>query len=269
MKNVNLLLIIFYLFLTPSFISAAPLQLTFAYEDHSQPPYYIGDSLEIPEAYPGISIEMMQQLNSEQIQIKLVRMPWKRCQFALEKNQVQGIFNASYSKSRLSIGWYPTIDHTHTGPVDTTKRITTISYYLYKNKEQPLDWDGQSFKFLNGKIGAPFGYSIIKDLRKKGVVVEESLSSYTNLKKLAAGRLVGCALQGITADSIIKAHPKEFNRIEKIETPLVTKPYYLMLSSALVRKHPNIAKMIWNNVEQIRIDQMEQLQKRYQVFLPK
>jgi polar amino acid transport system substrate-binding protein len=37
-----------------------------------------------------------------------------------------------------------------------------------------------------------------------------------------------------------------------VDTPLIEKPYYLMLSNALVKARPELAEQIWKQVEEVR-----------------
>ena len=45
------------------------------------------------------------------------------------------------------------------------------------------------------------------------------------------------------------AYAKE---IEVVPTPLIEKPYYLMLSHAFVARHPDLAERIWKTIGEVR-----------------
>ncbi|MDM8517391.1 hypothetical protein QUF76_14430 [Desulfobacterales bacterium HSG16] len=94
-------------------LQVSAVQMVISYEDKEQPPYYMGNSETILEK-PGVAVEMIQILEKkiDGLKITLRRTPWKRCTFELGTNSVDGIFNASYKKKRLKIGWYPTTDKT-------------------------------------------------------------------------------------------------------------------------------------------------------------
>lgn len=242
--------------------------LTFAYENKSQPPYYLGDTNQQDRIKPGVAVEMLQILSQriEGLEVKFVRMPWKRALYSLKTNRVDGIFNASYKKERLVFGWYPTQNFKHDGPIDTSRRITTISYSLYQHKESNIEWKGDWQDLKGQLVGAPLGYSIVGDLQKQGIQVEESDSTQSNLRMLTTKRLKVVALQTVTGDSALneKANKVNYALIEKLLPPLVSKPYYLMLSSRLVSDHPLLAQRIWNEIEGIRENQMSQLLQAYQ-----
>lgn len=245
--------------------SVSAIELNIAFEDKEQPPYYMGDSKNVLSEKPGLAVELVLLLGDmiDDVDIKLQRMPWKRCTHMLGENKIDGAFNASYKKSRLSLGWYPTKDGTHGGEVDTSRRVTTIAYSLYAKKSSNLEWTGSNYDILKGKVGAPLGYSIVGDLNKMGVTVEEAPNTESNLRKLKGNRLQAVALQDVTADAMIKSMPHEFGGIVKLEPPLKTKPYYLMLSSDFVSAHPELAQKIWDTMKLIRETKYDKLAAKY------
>ncbi|HPM01809.1 MAG TPA: transporter substrate-binding domain-containing protein [Candidatus Cloacimonadota bacterium] len=243
---------------------AEKIKLRVAYEDKEQPPYYMQNTSEVPKTNPGISVEMVMLLKKyiPELEIEFTRMPWKRCTYSLGENQVDAIFNSSYSKERLDIGWYPTTNKQHTGQVDKDRRLTTISYFLYANKNAGIKWDGK-LESLTQIIGAPMGYSIVNDLKNKGVKVEEAQDSMTNLMKVAKGRIDAAALQDVTADDILKNNKKEMGNIVKLNPPVVSKEYYLMLSKKFVQDNPALAQKIWDTIKVIREKEFKNLSSKY------
>jgi len=213
---------IFSLIMTVLFFVEAPaMELIVAYENKEQPPYYMGNTTNITNK-PGVAVEMIQNLGStiNGLDLKLKRMPWKRCKKAIKHNKVHGIFNASYKKSRLELGWYPTTDKTHRGPVDISRRITNISYSFYKLKGTDIGWNGKNYNYIKGTIGAPLGYSIVGDIRKKGGTVYERPSTIDVIEMLLHKRYSVVALQDVTAASLIKSIPDKYNHIERITPPI-------------------------------------------------
>ncbi len=245
-------------------LNANAVQMTISYEDKAQPPYYMGEKKVLADK-PGVAVEMVKMLEDkiEGLEITLKRTPWKRCTVELSRNNVDGIFNASYKKKRLELGYYPTTDGTLEGPVDISRRITKIAYSLYTLKDSNIVWDGTNMTGVDGKIGAPFGYSIINDLKKMGLNVEDAPNTEMNLKKLLKKRIVAVALQDVTADSFIKLNSPQFENIKKRTPPLATKPYYLMLSKKFVENHPELAQKIWDTIKNIRETKFDEIAMKY------
>jgi polar amino acid transport system substrate-binding protein len=246
-------------------LGAQAVTMTIAYEDKAQPPHYLGNSREIPQTHPGVAVEMIQAIPTmvPNLKINLTRAPWKRCTTELGTGAYDGIFNASYLPERLAIGWYPTKDGTHKGPVDLSKRITTISYALYVPKGSTLAWDGKAFRNLSGLLGAPLGYSIVKDLQALGVTVHEVPGTRNALDMVIGSRISGAALQEVSADALIQQFPDLYGTLRKFEKPLASKAYYLMLSNRFVAAHPELAKQIWAAIRMIRERDYERLVGNY------
>ncbi len=248
--------------------SVNAITLTFAYEDKAQPPYYMGNSNQLLQTKPGIAVEMIQTLAKriDGLQVTFIRIPWKRALYSLKGNRVDGIFNASYKEERLAFGWYPTKNALHKGPIDTDRRITSMSYSLYHLKSSPIKWLGDWQDLSSELVGAPLGYSIVGDLQKQGIRVEESSSTQSNLHMLLTKRIKVVALQAVTADSFLSARENEkiYDAIEKLSPPLVSKPYYLMLSDAFVTENPALAQRIWDEIQLIREEYSSALYKAYQ-----
>ena len=244
--------------------SGHAVELKVAWENAPQPPYYMGKGTKIP-ALPGVAVEMVMMLEEYIDGLKVVpqRLPWKRCLKSLQLGKIDGTFNASYKKKRLEFGFYPTKDGTLNGAVDPSFRITTIQYCLYAKKDSKVSWDGKKFNNLTGAIGAPLGYSIVGDLEKLGAKVDTSPSTQNDFLKLNKNRVAAVAAQGITGDALLSSFPKKFSELHKLEPPLKTKPYYIMLSKQFVGKHPDLAKKIWATIKIIRETRLADIAKKY------
>ena len=162
----------------------------------------------------------------------------------------------------MVVGRYPTVDRTPYGKVDSLRRITTISYSMYRLKSAKIDWNGEKFINLDGVTGAPFGYSIVEDLHKMNVEVEEAPSSRMNLDKLLSNRVQCVVLQDVTGDNLIK-NDKKYSEVEKVFPPVATKHYYLMLSHKFVEENPDLAQKIWDKLGEIRESVSEELAEKY------
>lgn len=229
--------------------TAGSVILTLSHEIEPNPPYYLGSRTGIDWDKPGIVLEVYKSLeNRLDVELHFTQNPWERGLRLLEANEVDGVFNASFRPERMELGVYPMKD----GAADPNKRTFTNAYFLYKLKDSPLEWDGETFSNLDGEIGAVIGYSIVGDLEEMGVTVYEGQNQLDNLRKLARGRLTGVAGLETMNDLHLKAYPEEFKDIVKVQPPLAEKDYYLILSHQFVQQHPQLAADIWDEIERIR-----------------
>lgn len=245
---------------SPARIGHAETLLHIAYEDKTQFPYYMGDTQKVLDR-PGAAVELVKLLEERipGLRIKFSRYPWKRCLAMLETGQVDGIFNASFSQARTRIGEYPWKD----GQVDASRRLTTISYHLYAPPNAGLGWNGETFEDPHLTIGAPLGYSIVDDLENLGVSVIKVRSSMQSLQLLDVGRVDAVALQSVTADYLLVNNSDQLTDIVRIDPPLKTKPYYLMLSRQFKAANPALSEQIWDAIGELRNEKLEALAQTY------
>ena len=237
------------------------LELNFAYADLEQPPYIYGEGKDIP-INPGVVVDMLKIVDQRMpgLKINFVRLSWKRCLQYLHLGNVDGIFNASFLPERLQNGVYPTLD----GQPDLTKRLVTISYGIYTLDNSLITWDGQNFMHLNGLVGVNRGFSVISNLKKMGVPLQEVDSVSQNFLKLQLGRIEAVLAQNVTAYAVLQKQDR-FKGISQLSIPFITKPYYLMLSHQFVKKHREVAEQIWKEIENVREAEFDNLMANYTI----
>ncbi|WP_428526980.1 substrate-binding periplasmic protein [Roseibium sp.] len=180
--------------------------------------------------------------------VQFRKVPWKRCLNQIANNTFDGCFSASFKPDRLKYGVYPMIN----GQPDPDKRTHTESYSLYVLNASPVGWSGDRFENLTGDIGSIYGYSIIEQLRAEGAGVFEADSNEQLFAMLLAGRLAAVALLTSQADHLVQQNPDFRAAIRKIETPLVAKHYYLMLSHEMVQTNPDLVAALYGEIAEIR-----------------
>ena len=196
----------------------------------------------------GLNFELLNQVATRlEIHFDYQSMPWKRCLEQLKANAVGGAFAVSFNRERLALGAYPGGDQ-----ADVNKRMHIDRYVLVRKKGGRLGWNGKAFSNLDGAIGVQLGYSVGDFLRGLNVPVDEGSQRANELaQKLIAGRLAGAALGG--ADALRLMDGPLAAQLEVLPVPLVEKPYFLMLSHALVGSNPQLAQRIWKAVEEVRL----------------
>jgi len=218
-----------------------------AYEDKSEPPYYVGDSAEIDAEAPGISVELMRAAaKAAGVEIQFVRMPWVRCLKSLERGEVDAAFNSSFKPERLQFGVYPMAGD----KPDPSRRITTLTYSLYRLKGGSVGWDGSHLVGLDGPVGVQAGYSIVEDLARIGVKTEDAADATTNFTKLVSKRIPAVAVHEVNGDALLSS--RNFPSVEKIEPPLVSKAYYVMFSHQFYDGKRALAETLWAKLAEAR-----------------
>lgn len=231
----------------------------FCYEDTELYPSFVGNSADVPDVLPGVSIDLMKMIgNRVGLQMQFVRYPWKRCLSLLQNGRADGVI-ASYSESRMVLGTYPLKD----GQPDESKRISTAGYYLYQLEERPPVWDGENFAAADLTIGAPLGYSIVEVLRARGMKVMEASNAEGLLTMLRRGRVAAVAAPGLAADTMLRREPEKYRGIVRLETPIKVKAYYLLLSKQFVAAYPGLAAEVWEATGTIRESASHLIEEQY------
>jgi polar amino acid transport system substrate-binding protein len=194
-----------------------------------------------------ILLEMVEKKINQKILIDAI--PWKRCLQELKIGHYDGAVNASFKIDRAEFAAYPmTADK-----VDTNKRMLIDSYSLYRLKGSKIEWDGKVFKPQDAIIGAQTGFSVVDQLKSLNLKVDDSNgSTEINLKKLLLGRVSAVALPTLQGDNVLDKDAELQSKIEKIELPLIEKPYYLIFSKPFFAQETALVKKIWDNIESAR-----------------
>lgn len=173
-------------------------------------------------------------------------IPWKRCLAQLKSNEVDGAFAVSYKPDRRELGEYPGGQQ-----LDASKRMHVDSYVIIRRKGSKVDWDGKSFQNLDGAVGFQLGYSVGDVLRAHNLEVDEGSQRADELaRKLIAGRLGAAALGGSDAGSLMRGPLAP--QLEQLPIPIIEKPYFLILSHAMVASRPQLSTRIWRAIEEAR-----------------
>nr|WP_315254790.1 transporter substrate-binding domain-containing protein [uncultured Duganella sp.] len=215
-------------------------RVTLCYEAQDVPPWRTGKG-------DGLNFELLKMVGQRlDIQFEFQSIPWKRCLAQLKANAVDGAFAVSYKADRREIGEYPGGDS-----VDAAKRMHTDTYVLLRRKGSKASWDGKYFDHLDGAIGFQLGYSVGEVLRAHNVELDEGSQRADELaRKLLAGRVAAAAMGGSDAAGIMRGPLGA--QLEQLPLPIIEKPYFLILSHALVASRPQLAARVWSEMEKAR-----------------
>ena len=226
--------------LLPSLVFADTLRLVFS--DVEVSPYQMGHGSALTNP-PGIAVDIIvRAAKNLGHTVQFIRVPNKRVLLTVQSGKADGAFIFSYKQEREQYGLYP-MKH---GKPDSDLRIASMSYYFYALAINNMKWDGKTLTGSNRHVGANTGYSIVADLKRMGYKVEEAKTTQQNFQKLKSNRFGVLAAQSITADAYLIF--EQNTAVERLEPPLKTKDYFLMLSHQFYKKYPHKAKQLWQEV---------------------
>jgi polar amino acid transport system substrate-binding protein len=179
---------------------------------------------------------------------------------SVELGEVDGAILFSFDAERGRLMTYPMKGE----QPDATRRLATLSYYLYRRRGGSINWDGTTLSNPeNLTVGINAGFAIADMLAHLGIKLEDVQTTEQNLGKLRLGRIGAYAMQEHIADPAIKQKHLE-NEIEKLPAPLATKHYYLTFSHKFYAAHPEIAEKIWSAIAEQRDGKTKALMRHYQ-----
>lgn len=238
-------------------LQASP-KLRLAYADIESFPYQTGQGSALAHP-PGIAVELIQQAAANlQIEIELIRLPGSRILKELQAGTLDGGFMYSYQDSRALWAAYPM----RGDQPDPHYRLATLDYVLFQRQDSKLRWDGQHFTPSQPVLGANSGYSIVKDLRDAGYLVEEARTTGQNIQKLRSGRIDGYIAQALVVDAYLAQ--QGITDIHKSSPALRSKDYFLIFSQAFYQQSPQQVQAFWDELARIRDTFTEQAIKRYE-----
>ncbi|MBC7537365.1 MAG: hypothetical protein H7281_00985 [Bacteriovorax sp.] len=228
---------------------AAP-EIKLCYEDVSVFPWIIGDNkgLVITELH---LVEKMLNLK-----FKLIRLPWKRCQFEAQSGVLDGIIAASYNKDRAVWGVYPTKNENEI-EIEREYRLHTDTFFVFTRKDSQIKWDNKHFENLGKNlVGVQLGYSVGSDLKDAGYPIHASFTAaFDILKELDFNALNVAVLQNHETTKTLNEHPKLKNNIIRLKQPFKVADQYLLLTRPFYARNKELSKSIWRAISEARKSQ--------------
>ena len=217
--------------------------LDLCYEDADNFPWHLKDGWGLSNRLVALAAER------SGVKVRQIALPWKRCQTLVERGEIAGAFGASYNEERAAYATYPT---TAEGRLDVARRLKTDGYTLYRRRGEGAGWDGRQFVNLAGPVGAQLGYSVVSDLKKLGVEVEEGpTSTEANMRKLLAGRVQLVALLTQQGDDLLD-NPEFLGQVEKVQPPLTDKPYFVIFGKGVFQRQRRAVEDFWKGLAAAR-----------------
>ncbi len=182
------------------------------------------------------------------IALRVVALPWRRCQSDVASGELDGLFAISHSAEREPLWVYPPAD-----PERAHFRMFRDGYVLIRRRGEAVDAVDGEVVGLRGRIGAQPGYSVVVDLQQRGLDVDEGTPEPALIvRKLAEGRL-GAAALGMSAWRDLQAHGEPaLSQVEATPEPLVVKDYYLVVSTRRFARSPDTTRALWAAIAELR-----------------
>lgn len=192
--------------------------------------------------------KLVKVANKNNINIKLKGVPWKRGLVMIQKGLADGIVNASYKKDRAKYAMYPMKN----GKIDNTKRLNDgNSYFIYKNKNTTLKWDGKRFSEVDGPVGAKDGYAVLEDLKKhKNIEIKIMGMEEHLISALLKGKISAYAANAAGIEDTLKRMPHIKDKLIKEPIPIRKKPYFVIFSKKMYENKKNEIEKLWNGLKE-------------------
>jgi len=215
--------------------------LTFCYESKELLPYYIMDSLKVPQKHAGVVIDAIRELDAKVagVNIKLIRQPWMRCLSDLETGRVSAVIG-THTAERAIYSAFPLKEN----KLDTNKAFSRVSTCLIHQKSELIGWNGKKFALESSPtISIPRGYHIANLLRESGFTVYDSNSS-ANSQKLLFTKQVSASVNDCKKDNLP-------DHITVNPIPIETHYGYLLISKVFYKQHKELSEKLWRELAKI------------------
>ena len=196
----------------------------------------------------GIHIDIIQRaFDHVGVPVRYIPMPWRRCLKEAMNGRIDAVATASYNDERAAYMRYPTDAEIEQ---NSRYRVMQVEYVIMTLKNDPFQFD-DNIKMLPKPVRAPRGYSVVAELNKLGLVVDDnSASDEINIKKLLREQRGSVVL----IPEMAKRLSQQANYKGKLkisEKPWKSKSYFLPFSKKT--KVPDTTILaIWSPIEVAR-----------------
>ena len=236
--------IFFSLIILININSLAKEKVTIAIEDNDFAPWTFGKKSKFKGQ--GALVELLKSFEKElNIKFSFQVMPWKRCLSKMRKNQVDGVFNASFKEKRQKMGAYPFVG----GKLSEIRGTHSSNYVLYRSIGKNIKWNGKGFENIDSPILVERGFSIKDDIEQMGFKTFQVSRALSGFKMLQRGKMSGMVTLEAMGDMVLDDKPELKEKIEKFLPPVKSKRYFLMLSHNMVKNHKDLSEKIWSSIQ--------------------
>lgn len=201
------------------------------------PPYTVGGGADARGVHTQLVTEAFRRLGLE---ARIDNVAWERCWKELPRDTYQAIYSASYTDSRARVALYPATP------------LQRLSYVAVVRKDATVGTPGD-LAALPQPLGAPRGYSITEELRRRGQRVDDgAMKDSQNLEKLLAGRIGTAVVERQVAMSLIHSLGVD-DKVRVLPTAIEDKDYFLVVGRQ-AGGSPEAAAALADNVNRVLAD---------------
>ena len=177
---------------------------------------------------------------------KFTPMPWERCLKAeAKRGRVDAIVSASYKPDRAEYLYYPD------GATEkkAALRLMQTEYVVVGLADSSFEFNGDVLT-LPTPVRVPRGYSLVKDLQDKGVLVDTAIGDRNNLSKmLRDGK--GVVVSSPLSAEVFSKESAFAGKIKIHQVPIASKSYFMVFSKRGSVDEATRSK-IWEHVAKLR-----------------
>ncbi len=202
----------------------------------------------------GIHIDIVKQAAKKAgYDVKFVTVPWKRCLLNVKKGKSDGVIGASYKDKRAAFAYYP---RDAKRSKKSKWRVDQVEYVVVTMKSNKYNYKGK-LGTLPQPVRAPYGYSIVGDLKKEGLNVDTAKNDDINFRKMFRDK-DGCVVTNPLVAKQLNRKGKFKGKLHISKKPIKSKSYHIIFS-----KNGSISKAdgqkIWNQIKKIRSNKRKML----------
>lgn len=227
-------------------VTAAPLHVCYENNEHSPalPKHWV-DGV----ATYGIHSQLAAKAFSlAQVDIELIRLPWKRCLHETSIGQMDAAIGVGWTFDRQQQLAFPLNEQQKP---DANFCLVQVNYHLYTHQQSELGWDGEKLHQLKFGVAAPKGFVVEQKLQQLNALSTLPSDVNSGLELVLKQRLDGYVLAEFVAEAQLQQHP-ERQQIKKLQPPFYQQPLFLVFSPTLAKQQPQLVQKVWQQIPQAR-----------------
>jgi len=183
-------------------------------------------------------------------------LPWQQCLSEAKAGHFDAVATVSYKEDRTPFLNYP--ESAEKGG-KSPERVTQVEYVVitpsHDAKGKPITYTfNGDLKTIPSPVRVPKGYSIVENLEKAGLKVEEGPNSIENFKKLVRQK-TGSVIDLEEVAKHLATQPEFSEKYTVAKEPIFSKSYFLAFTKKDEKIKEAEQQKIWQEIAKIRNDE--------------